>query len=160
MAVLTPKQLVERLHRSIERDRTGIWLLPIEQLADAPNLAARLHCDTINAVEYWLQSLNPTARYAGVNSTSLQNFLYKICHESDTSSLVTLIHCDLLLCALPYQEQLDTLDYFVNKIPRPKRAAILVLPDTEQLRTTLRNMLQDCERKERLATGSDVTIGG
>jgi hypothetical protein len=156
MAALSPKRLVDRLCRPAERYRTGVWLLSPEQFADAPDLAARLHCDAINAVDRWLQQLALTARYAGVEPASLRQFLYDICHEQGASSCAVLLHCDLLLSALPRQEQLETLNYFCDGIPYPKRAVMLVLPNTETLYSSLGSSLQAFEQIERLASGFDA----
>lgn len=160
MASLSPKQLVERLCRPAERYRTGVWLLEPTTLADAPNLVARLHSDSINAAQRWLQRVSPTARYAGIDSASLRQFLHNLCHEKGSSLCAALLHFDLLLSALPRQDQLATLDDFCERIPYPPRAVILVLPDTEPLRNSLAHSLQRFEHSERLASGFNAHFGG
>lgn len=160
MATLSPRRLVERLCRPAERYRTGVWLLEPNVLADAPNLAARLHCDSINAAQRWLQRLSPTARYAGINSASLSQFLRDLCHEKGSSLCAALLHFDLLLSALPRHEQQATLEDFCNRIPYPLRAVILVLPNTEPLRNSLAHALQMFEQSERIACGFEANFGG
>ncbi|GAB4499013.1 MAG: hypothetical protein OHK0052_13280 [Anaerolineales bacterium] len=146
----SPQDLIDLLKSPSLRNRNGLWLLPANQIANAPNLAARHGLDASDLRQGWLDNLPEGTRYARITEQRILQFLGTLSNQSTGSDPLLLYHLDLLLARLSYQECQNFWDSFFRSFPHHRRALLALMPHAAHALLPPTAVLDDLEKSTRL----------
>ncbi len=124
----TPQALKERLRGRTLRSRTGLLLVPPEQLPDAPEIAARLGADTVDYARLILESLPPGAKRLGITADAEQARLDEIAEAPDGADIVLVYQLDLVISRLAMADRGRLWRAMREGFPQRRRALLLAMP--------------------------------
>jgi hypothetical protein len=125
----TPKALKEYLRTRMLRSRTGLLLVPPNQLGDVLEIAARLGIDLVDYAQVILASLPPEAKRAGISIHAEQARLDEIANASTGTDAVLVAQFDLALARLPREDRGPLWRMLREGFAHRRRALILLMPE-------------------------------
>jgi hypothetical protein len=125
----TPKALKEYLRTRMLRSRTGLLLVPPNQLGDVLEIAARLGVDLVDYAQVILASLPPEAKWAGITLDAEQARLDEIANAPSGNDVVLVAQFDLALARLPIADRGPLWRVLREGFAHRRRALILVMPE-------------------------------
>jgi hypothetical protein len=135
MSEATPQELV-RLVRGRTLDcRTGILLLPGEQLGHEASLAARFNTDAVDFVRLKAETFRPNARFIRLDRDTLIGELGGLCEgrsyvgQGDTDCFFV-YNFDLPLAALDRLERRAVWNFLRDNFRKQAKGVVFALPQT------------------------------
>lgn len=125
-----PVELIERLCGPTLRVRTGIWLLPPQELDDAPNQAARIGIDTVDLRQMLLAALPEGASMVALSPSRIEELLDQIASRPASGGCVLVCNIDLLLARLTIAQREDVWSFVYDGFAHRRSALLLVMPAT------------------------------
>lgn len=129
----TPQELVGRVRGRTLDCRTGILLLPPEQLGFEASLAARYNTDGLDFVRFKGESLGPNDRFLRLDREVLVGDLEELCQgrsylgAGDTNCLFV-YNFDLALAALEHSERRALWNFLRDRFRKQPKALVFALP--------------------------------
>jgi hypothetical protein len=130
MASTIPNTLLNLLRGPSLRVRTGLWLLPPEDLDDAPNEAARVGIDTVDLREELLAALPPATQFVALSSRRLLDLLDHVATQPAAGGCTLVYNLDLLLARLTLSQRKEVWEFVSIGFVHRTSALLFVMPDT------------------------------
>lgn len=128
----TPQKVVNLIRANVLRIRTGLWLIPITQVGQERNEAAKLMLDSIDIRTVLLEEVPAGSRFSGLSDQKVMALLDKISERPGDSDCTLVYNLDILLSRLTYQEVSNVWQYVFEFFPHRSRALLLTIPVTAQ----------------------------
>lgn len=135
MNELSPQDLVRRVRGRTLDCRTGILLLPPEQLGHEASLAARYNTDAVDFVRLKTETFDPNARFIRLDKETLLTDLELLCQGrayvgmGDTDCFFV-YNFDLPLSALESLERRAVWDFLRDKFRKRPKGLVFAVPQT------------------------------
>lgn len=129
----TPQELVRRVRGRTLDCRTGILLLPPEQLGLEASLAARLNTDELDFVRFKGEALSPNDRFLRLDQEVLIRDLERLCQggsylgKGDTDCFFV-YNFDLALAALGRLERRTLWNFLRDRFRKRAKGLVFALP--------------------------------
>lgn len=129
----TPQELVQRVRGSTLDCRTGILLLPPEQLGSEGSLAARYNTDGLDFARFKGKTLSPDDRFLRLDREVLTNDLERLCQgrsylgAGDTDCFLV-YNFDLALAALEVFERRALWNFLRDRFRKRPKGLVFALP--------------------------------
>lgn len=124
----TTIEVIETLNSNQLRVRTALWLLPISQLADLADKAARLGISLADARQPILDTLRPEQRFLPIGPTELVEALESLCAGHSPTNCLLIANWDLLIAKLSPADRKEMWDILYQGFPHRRRALLFVMP--------------------------------
>jgi hypothetical protein len=124
----TATEVINMLRHPGLRVRTGLWLLPPDQLEDLPDRAARLGIGYADLREPVLAAVLPEQRFLRFDVPDFIEALDSLCRGDHASGCLLVANGDLLAAKLGYNERRELWDTLYSGYPYRQRAVIMALP--------------------------------
>jgi len=122
-------ELLANLHSHSLLNRVGLWLMPVAQLDQAADAAARLGIDAQDLRQTLLDRLPADTNFAGLSVAKLVDLFDRICEQAGASNCVLIYNLDLLMAGLSYQSRQEVWRTMRQSFPHRQRGLLMVMPD-------------------------------
>jgi hypothetical protein len=123
-------EVVQSLRSLSLRCRTGIVLLPVDQLGQERDLAARLEIGIEDYRNRCLNQLPQDAQFLGLNADKILEDLDALCQETSGRDCVMLCNFDLFLARLPRESREYVWEFLHTSFAHRRRALLIAMPAT------------------------------
>ena len=129
----TPQELVRRVRGRTLDCRTGILLLPPEQLGSEASLAARYNTDGLDFIRFKGETLSPNDRFLRLDREVLLTDLERLCQGrsylgmGDTDCFLV-YNFDLALAALERLERRALWNFLRDRFRKRSKGLVFALP--------------------------------
>jgi hypothetical protein len=121
-------ELVDRLRGPELRCRTGIVLLPPEQVGREEELAARLNIEPVDYVRVVEGDLLPGSRFLGVEAGTEEARLDRLAMATGARDCALVYNADLILSKLNQAARSGVWTFLRTSFPNRQRALVIALP--------------------------------
>ncbi len=122
------RSLVALLKGPALRCRTGILLLPLDQLGREPDVAARLGVDAVDYAEILRRAVAPGSQFAGISAEREEQLLSSLSDSPKHGPCLLVYNIDLALARMDTLERDRFWTNLFDNLPNRRRALLLTLP--------------------------------
>lgn len=148
--MMTVNDVIQTLRYSGLRVRTALWLLPVADLLQLTDTAARLGVHLADARQPLLDNVVSEQRFLGLGVRECVQALDALCRQEQATDCILVANFDLLVARLPYENRQDLWKTLYDGFPHRPRALLLTMPgDAAAL---LPHELETWNKDKRLVT--------
>ncbi len=148
--MMTVNDVIQTLRFSGMRVRTALWLLPIADLFQLTDTAARLGLSLVDTRQPILDNVVPGQRFLGLGVHECVQALDALCQREQATDCVLVANFDLLVARLPYENRQDLWATLYDGFPHRSRALLLTMP--RDAAALLPHELENWRKDKRLVT--------
>lgn len=126
---MSPHELMAALNSRVMQVRSGILLVPPQELRRGAEIAVRLEADVVDLVARVRRSVPAGARSIGLTGDGLLGHLDGIANETYRSWTILVTNFDILLAGLGEAEREYVWRYLFSTLRKRQTGLLLLMPD-------------------------------
>lgn len=149
--MMTVNEAIETLRYGGLRVRTALWLLPIQELTNPADKAARLGISWADARQPILNTIVPEQHFLQLGLKELLEALDSLCSDHKATDCLLIANWDLLVAKLGSNDRKEMWEILYSRFPHRPRSLILIIPEDAYDLLPSERQLAAWEKEGRLA---------